>query len=115
MESNNAKLREALVDAKEWLIKCLDGDNCPTEDDIRHAIDGIEATLAASARNCDVGTAEEQDARFMDFCHSHCEEVEEDGTKYKACKDDCPLRKVHVPCYPHWLHLPYEEGGNDGK
>ena len=50
---NAAAMREALINAKEVLIKCLDGDNCPTEDDIRDEIGKIEAALAVPPRNCD--------------------------------------------------------------
>ena len=77
---NNAEaMREALVDAKLCLIQCLDGDNPPTEDDIRQEIEKIEESLAMPKRNCDVGTADEQHRRFVDYCNE--------------C--DCPMGCIH--------------------
>lgn len=115
---NAAKLREALIDAKGWLIKCLDGDNCPTEDDIRHAIDGIESALAEPVRNCDVGTSDEQAERFENFCLEHIGCAEETGGRHCI---GCPLEKAsrHITqkCELYWAQLPYVEkgGGNDGN
>ena len=69
--------------------------------------------LVAPARNCDVGTAEEQGNRFNHFCASN----------YSACDVDmeccrCPLVKSRVPCEFAWAHRPIEEnneGATDGE
>lgn len=58
-----------------------------------------EAEIGRPPRNCDVGTEEEQHARFLRFCD-----------KYEGC-EGCPLYKSVFPkCYVHWLQMPSEEG-----
>lgn len=58
-----------------------------------------EAEVGRPPRNCDVGTAEEQYARFLRFCDKH-----------EGC-EGCPLYKSVFPkCYVHWVQMPYEEG-----
>lgn len=64
---------------------------------------GREAALSAPQRNCDVGTAEEQSARFDAHCRKHmgcltCQLRENDGGVPKHCEFA-------------WAQLPYEEGG----
>lgn len=76
MEGNQQKMREALVFLRDKELSLLEGN-------VRHRIGltvfGLEQTckvmrgviedaLSAPARNCDVGTADEQDARFGEFC-----------------------------------------------
>lgn len=63
-------------------------------------IDECNAALAKPPRNCDMGTAREQDLRFDDFCNSH-----------KGC-DKCPLKETPEECVFGWAHLPY---GKEGK
>ena len=58
--------------------------------------------LKKSLRNCDVGTAEEQHARFYSFCD-----------KIEECKE-CPLWRgggLTSKCSVYWAQLPYKEGG----
>ena len=58
--------------------------------------------LKMSLRNCDVGTADEQHARFYSFCD-----------KFEECKE-CPLWRgggLTSKCSVYWAQLPYEEGG----
>lgn len=62
-----------------------------------------DAALSAPARNCDVGTAEEQEKRFDAFCDSH-KWVDDDGVN--ACLSDCPLYKT-VDCALHWSQMPF--------
>lgn len=66
-----------------------------------------DAALSSPPRNCDVGTAEEQRARFVRFC--------EDGQHTdKGCCGGCPIvvsgmrEKVGVSCEIAWAQLPYE-------
>ena len=60
--------------------------------------------LEKSLRNCDVGTAEEQEKRMNEFCslHKHV------GSVY-AC-ENCELFTVDR-CELAWAQMPYEEGG----
>jgi len=97
METNN-KLREALNDIidkiktwgnmDDWLYSEL--------------FDIADTALAASPRNCDVGTASEQESRFSKFCG-----------KQIFCRD-CPLfaNSSKVECEFSFLQMPYEEGGS---
>ena len=99
---NAAKMREALRGLLE--IVCVD---CKSS----YEIDGkcvkcprvvaAEAALSAPPRNCDVGTADEQHARFYSFCD-----------KIEECKE-CPLWRgggLTSKCCAHWGQMPYEEG-----
>jgi hypothetical protein len=67
---------------------------------IRILLGDIKAALAEPLRNCDVGTAEEQESRFIDFCHGH------------GCKS-CQLFKIPGECEFHWAHMPYEKEGEE--
>ena len=108
---NAAKLREALEGCRDYLYDRLrdafyDAQVASQSDNPR--IEGlemeqqlhreVEAALAAPPRNCDVGTAEEQNARMSDWCHrTHC--------------GDCPSKL----CALSWANAPYEaaqEGGD---
>ena len=96
---NVAKLREALgkLRAELWNNTVIAGKK-------KFALYEIaDAALAAPARQCDVGTADEQGIRLRKFCVSQ-----------KWC-DRCPLRKpsftTHADCKILWMQLPYEESG----
>ena len=106
---NAAAMREALMKAKLYFDHRGEGTNL---DDAGMAIDAIisiDAALAAPARNCDVGTAEEQAERHERFCAAH----------YKADAVDaqcfgCPASdKKETACEFVWGQLPFapEEGG----
>ena len=70
--------------------------------------DPVEAARVAAAmraykgepRNCDVGTAEEQDERFRDFCPKYIS-----GTCTGCKLHDCGLAE----CALAWAQIPYEE------
>ena len=95
---NTAKMREALSDACYAMFSFLKTQNGGYEE-MAKALDKAKAALADPPRNCDVGTAEEQYARFLRFCD-----------KYEGC-EGCPLYKSVFPkCYVHWVQMPYEEG-----
>ena len=90
---NAAKLREALK-----AIVGLCAGLMPTWDGAVGRIkDMAEAALAAPARNCDVGTVEEQSRRCFAFCNQY------------ICKD-CPCNTIGR-CTLVWAQMPYEEGG----
>ena len=98
---NAAKMREALEEISRelwWSIDPFCNDDCCKPK--RELAKIADAALAAPPRNCDVGTAEEQIARFNKFCFpikcSECQlHTDED-------LHDCIFR---------WAHMPYEEGG----
>ena len=59
--------------------------------------------LGNTPRNCDVGTAEEQEERYEKFCYAH-------RSREKGC-GDCPLLDGGPCCELAWTQMPYEEGG----
>lgn len=70
-----------------------------------------EAALASPARNCDVGTAEEQAERFKQFC------LDNHSAEHLCSR--CPLGKrlgndVDM-CQLHWAQMPFDpaEGGKE--
>ena len=104
---NAAKMREAFDNIAEYAKAAA----CHTED--AHLLGYLnqierwsESALSAPPRNCDVGTAREQEERFRKFCTSHYNRNNVDG----EC-DSCPLKEViGVECAIAWSQLPYEEG-----
>lgn len=69
-------------------------------------IDGI---LETPKRNCDIGTADEQETRFTEFCDAH-KYVGDDGVN--VCSRDCPFYNK-IDCGIFWSQMPYEKGEND--
>lgn len=71
----------------------------------------IMDALAAPARQCDVGTADEQANRFGKLCGKYYNEEE-------PCNEKCPLASLPIihgfpRCQAYWAQLPYdaEKGG----
>lgn len=62
-----------------------------------------ETALAEPPRNCDVGTAEEQEDRYVRFCDSH---MKNHGNCF-----GCAALKPRGRCEFAWAQMPYEEGG----
>lgn len=71
------------------------------------------AALAASPRNCDVGTAEEQQNRFREFCRRYESKGECGIGRSKAA---CPaFHGCRNPdCSLWWAQMAYTEGEKDG-
>lgn len=102
------KLREALEKSRAFIVKLAaawaecEGVECG-EDEILPTID---AALAASARNYDVGTLDEQIDRLLAFC----------GRKGKCTR--CEHQKIGTllrECTLKWAHAPYESEATDGS
>ena len=112
METNN-KLREALEDIGRIVeqIRLLYSDY-PYE---THLIARkVKVALAEPARNCDMGTPQEQRKRFGEFCQSHSWH-EIDG---EHCRASCPLyHGDKAPCDElEWAQMPYTESeATDGE
>ena len=97
---NAAAMREALEQIHELLSI---GGNPDRAMCIRYeaAYQIAAEALSAPPRNCDVGTADEQHARFYSFCD-----------KFEECKE-CPLWRgggLTSKCCARWGQMPYEEG-----
>ena len=97
---NAAKLREAVVLA----LSLLDlKEDVPYKTVSRKDIDFMKAALAAPARQCDVGTADEQKDRYIKFCDSH--------TKNHGNCISCPACNIRGRCEFNWAQMPYKKGG----
>lgn len=103
MEANNmAELREALEYASRVLAKWRQDAPFSAWNEYGEAIDRCRASLAAPARNCDVGTPKEQLDRFDTFCHDQksCEPC--------PCNQILPSGEERCNCF-EWSQMPYEE------
>ena len=97
-----AKLREALENSNGLLEELANigewGESA------KEQIAENNAALSKPIRNCDVGTTEEQSARFDKFCHANI--------NTERCCGDCPaFRTTRDDCELVLAQLPYEEGG----
>ena len=120
---NAAKLREALVCLRDAARKfhhqilnskyngILDKYTCEKQGfsaalKVVDAIVKANYAINAPARNCDVGTADEQIDRMLAFC----------GRKGKCTR--CENHKIGTmfrECTLRWAQMPYEKGGDDGS
>lgn len=102
MQTNN-KLRETLKGIANNLENRLFGRySCSATDEWMWQ--KARDALAEPVRNCEVGTTEEQDERFKNFCLSYYEPCNVDGECWK-----CPLFKTKTRCPIAWAQLPYDE------
>lgn len=106
---NTAKMREAL----EAVVKVGYPHNFQHEAphisgycyEITAAIKQCFAALAEPARNCDVGTAEEQEERYIKLKRAHI-----DRLTY------CPAQgQSWFPDSLYWAQMPYEEEANNDE
>ena len=99
---NAAAMRDACANIAEYARAAA----CHTENShllgyLYQIEEWAKAAISAPARNCDVGTTEEQHARFCSFCN-----------KFDEC-NKCPLCSGSLltsKCYSRWAQMPYEEG-----
>ena len=114
---NVAKLREALLEVVRRLEPIVKYMHPNKEEHIGlttvfAACEPIykiaNAALAAPARQCDVGTADEQTDRFKDLCRKYRR-----GPGPRANCKGCPIQheSLHVGCTFAWSQTPYEESG----
>lgn len=100
-------------DALEWIERRIHEEaKADGEMTNEHAIQlaFIQNVLAKfPRRNCDIGTAEEQEKRFHDFCRAR-NLPRMEGSSYCAYK--CPL-EGDTCCELAWAQMPYveKEGG----
>ena len=97
------QMREALTSIRE-MVTTLSGYCSPKMTTRIFVI--AQRALAAPARNCDVGTAEEQGERFAKFCKR-----EEHGFGASAyCAYSCSCGET-VDCKFAWAQMPYTAEG----
>ena len=100
---NMTKCREALVKVNGALDNIMDYD---VDGVLRRCVSIIKKALAEPRRNCEVGTPDEQYARWRRFCDSQ-----------KCCNNQCPVYRLadvcgsKTRCVLIWAQMPYEEGG----
>ena len=101
MESSVQKVVEACVALADYYQdKCR---SCIRIDPVLHQlVQNARAAVALPLRNCDVGTAEEQQERFAQFCKDHLHEC---GLGRRHA--DCPAYKT-TDCALTWAQMPYE-------
>ena len=109
MEGNRLKMREAIESAIGLCIDAIEGGEYmgegpdPAFEKIKKV---LSAAVAAPARQCDVGTAEEQRVRFESFCKR-----KGDGFSASAyCAYECPCGNKG-DCKLAWAQTPYAEEG----
>lgn len=102
---NMAAMREALDKAHRVLHSAIIA-GILKGDDAYDAINMATAALAAPARNCDVGTVDEQIERF----HHQCFEYHTG-----RCSPHCRTlpAKTRQECAIKWAQMPYNEEGGD--
>lgn len=69
------------------------------------AFEKVLEALKEPVRNCDIGTAGEQDERFVEFCNGNYD--------HDQCGRHCPffeLSALGLNCALFWAQMPYEEG-----
>ena len=110
MEANNKAIREALEEIVTNIEMRASLFDVFSIIDRKTFLDAKSA-LAKPPRQCDVGTAKEQYARFVDVCHAN---VDLTG----RCRESCPFRRVptdlkcdRAECFALWAQKPCEEGG----
>ena len=106
MEGNNMKMRDALIEI-ENMAHCDLGNVYPKyRNKFDNLVGGIERiahnALSAPARQCDMGTDEEQVDRYCRHCQTHCISCEH----RRAC-NVCGER-YRLRCFARWAQMPYE-------
>ena len=92
---NAAAMREALV----WMSERMNAAVHDGSFDCYEALRKIEAALSAPARQCDVGTPEQQKARHDAYCFLNV-----------CCNYSCR------ECFTKWAQMPYaKKGDGDGE
>lgn len=119
---NAAAMREALVRVRDWLkrmntgaLQALAVSQITPAGAVNRSASGLiedndfyisvcDAALAAPPRNCDVGTAEEQEERYDAFCAWYY------GTNDMS-RDNCRICPLSpMGCKLAWAQMPYKKG-----
>lgn len=105
--SNKAEYEAAPTAEIIDIIRTAMGEGCIRPCHVYDAVDELICRIQAlenrPKRNCDVGTAQEQEVRFEAFCHAH--------RSRERCCEDCPIVADRASCEFTWEQMPYEEGG----
>ena len=109
MEAGDMKaMREALVAIKEV------NDTRPHDAKGYEINDIITKALSESPRQCDVGTAKEQEERWFRFCQQNHNPFSTDTCL--TCDARANARECGCEtCGVSWAQMPYKEGATDGS
>lgn len=102
MEGNQQKMREALDAAMRFIGNLEIEPYSPLDEDASELRQKIMDALSAPPRQCDVGTAEDQESRFYAFCDP-----------YRNC-GGCPHIGLEE-CALAWAQTPYEAKEGAGE
>lgn len=101
-----------MMSALKFVDAALVGWNAPR---LRHR---VEEALKCKARNCDVGTLEEQADRFDEFCQSQREYI--DDFHGWDCRKGCPIGRIVDEnnkfcdhCQLIWSQMPFERSSDE--
>lgn len=109
----NAAMREALVQCELFLGNVSrhghptlnPGDKCTACDGVDELRGMVVRALSAPPRNCDVGSAEEQEERYIKLKREHVDRMAR-----------CPaVGRSFFPDSLYWAQMPYEEKEGAGK
>lgn len=115
---NRLKMREAVVETEKRIDKVVSilteiPDSCGYGGLLEDAADElcdlkeefVKPVLAEPPRNCDIGSLEEQEERYVNFCHNY--------PKCTGCP--CVGRVKYNKCEFVWLQMPYVEAKGEGE
>ena len=97
---NSAKMREALEAALKTIRGVINGTISPRSNTVFDCRDKLSAALAAPPRNCDMGTARQQEKRHKEEACLKSACPKHEGFVSKACKG----------CFAMWSQMPYKGG-----
>lgn len=127
MVANQFKdMHDALSELRdEFCLRCKNYSECMVEGGIPcEIIDRANMALAKKPRQCDIGTADEQNERFKCFCKNHqyvSSDSEEGFPPIYVCSDkSCPLHEYYIEhgedsCELAWAQTPYAAEEGSGK
>lgn len=119
MEAINAKRFRKIADRIRYIIRQLRESGASIRKESSDVFDMIDdlakEALITPPRNCDVGNADEQYARFNEYCNARHKNGNPNPCG-RADREDSPCDK----CYSMWAQMPYEadaekEGDGDGS
>lgn len=100
----SSKIRDALLKA-DVLVSIATFDEDVNMDEVEKIRSEIKSALAEPVRNCDIGTAEEQENRYLGHCYKQSIDT-------GLCLE-CPLFGKQKMCAFAWAQMPYDEGKNN--
>ena len=97
MKSSTQKKHEALMKIHSLLDGCSNYDLGKIAGEI---VEIAESALSIPFRNCDIGSAKEQEQRFSEFCEMNMNQTGD-------CSN-CPTYRYNTQCEFAWANMPYD-------